>query len=175
MYAKIKDDAVVKFPYGVNELKIDNPYTNYGPSVDPLFVFSTTESAVLHGFSLVEVVVDEEPTFDFKTQRIEQANFPILTNGIWKLEYTVVNLTDEEQAALREKQAAAVRLKRNELLKESDWTQGKDISESISTPWAEYRNQLRNITQQENFPWEIEWPSSTRSALLATAEIFYNN
>lgn len=47
---------------------------------------------------------------------------------------------------------------RNKLLAESDWTQGKDIPNSISTAWAPYRQALRDITSQEGFPTTINWP-----------------
>ena len=40
----------------------------------------------------------------------------------------------------------------------SDWTQLKDIPDNISSSWAIYRQQLRDITNQENFPWQVVWP-----------------
>lgn len=55
-------------------------------------------------------------------------------------------------------EAERVRQERNALLKESDWTQGKDIPDSISIPWAQYRDALRNLPEQEDFPYNIEWP-----------------
>lgn len=54
--------------------------------------------------------------------------------------------------------AEEIRKKRNQLLIQSDWTQGRDIPDSISLPWANYRQQLRDITQQETFPLDIIWP-----------------
>lgn len=56
-------------------------------------------------------------------------------------------------------QASRIRQQRSELLKNSDWTQGKDISDTISTPWAAYRQQLRDLPQQDNFPWTVVWPT----------------
>lgn len=52
-----------------------------------------------------------------------------------------------------------IRNKRNQLLVQSDWTQGRDIPDSISIPWAAYRQQLRDITQQETFPLNVVWPT----------------
>ena len=51
------------------------------------------------------------------------------------------------------------RKKRNELLAKTDWTQGKDISNTVSTAWTTYRQELRDITQQPNFPYDIVWPT----------------
>ena len=52
-----------------------------------------------------------------------------------------------------------IRNTRNNLLKESDWTQFADspISGSKLTEWQTYRQSLRDITNQEN-PFEITWP-----------------
>lgn len=54
--------------------------------------------------------------------------------------------------------AATVRQQRSEKLIACDWTQGKDIPDSISNLWAEYRQQLRDITLQPWFPVAVEWP-----------------
>ncbi len=52
-----------------------------------------------------------------------------------------------------------VRKQRNKLLAQSDWTQGKDISNTVSTAWTTYRQELRDVTQQPNFPYGIVWPT----------------
>lgn len=57
-----------------------------------------------------------------------------------------------------EKIADDIRSQRNTLLSESDWTQAKDIPDSISTPWATYRQALRDIPQQAGFPETAVWP-----------------
>lgn len=75
--------------------------------------------------------------------------------------YTVIvePKSQQELDADQEAQATEVRAKRNRLLAECDWTQGKDISDTISQPWAAYRQQLRDITLQPEFPWTVQWPS----------------
>jgi len=47
--------------------------------------------------------------------------------------------------------------KRNALLTESDWTQVADAPVD-QTAWANYRQALRDITDQEGFPETIVWP-----------------
>lgn len=61
---------------------------------------------------------------------------------------------DAETAA----QAAQVRAERNSKLAASDWTQGKDIADAVSIPWATYRQALRDISDQAGFPWTVTWP-----------------
>lgn len=55
-------------------------------------------------------------------------------------------------------QAKAVRETRDALLAKTDWTQAKDIADSISTSWVTYRQALRDVPAQPLFPWIIEWP-----------------
>jgi hypothetical protein len=57
-----------------------------------------------------------------------------------------------------EELVASARDKRNSLLASSDWTQLPDVPEAIRLAWAEYRQALRDIPQQEGFPQTIVWP-----------------
>ncbi len=54
--------------------------------------------------------------------------------------------------------ARMARRKRDALLAHSDWTQMSDIEEGKRTAWAQYRQALRDLPQQENFPTRIVWP-----------------
>lgn len=56
-------------------------------------------------------------------------------------------------------QAAAVRTDRNSRLAACDWTQVADAPVDKAA-WATYRQELRDITSQPGFPWEITWPTS---------------
>jgi len=49
---------------------------------------------------------------------------------------------------------------RNSLLSLSDWTQLPDVPENIKNAWATYRQELRDVPQQANFPETIVWPKS---------------
>ena len=54
-----------------------------------------------------------------------------------------------------------VRQKRNRLLLESDWTQFPDspITDPVEqAKWREYRQALRDITKQANYPNVVYWP-----------------
>lgn len=58
-----------------------------------------------------------------------------------------------------EELSAEQRFNRDKLLKETDWTQLPDVPESTKLKWAEYRQQLRDIPQQKEFPHNISWPT----------------
>jgi hypothetical protein len=51
-----------------------------------------------------------------------------------------------------------IRGQRNSLLNLSDWTQVLDAPVD-QTLWANYRQSLRDIPQQEGFPHNISWPT----------------
>lgn len=63
--------------------------------------------------------------------------------------------TDEQKFIEAE---TLVKLKRNELLVESDWTQLSDVPLSNKNEWASYRQQLRDITMQSGYPFDVVFP-----------------
>lgn len=65
-----------------------------------------------------------------------------------------------EAAPDYEQMAAAVRAKRDALLAASDYTQATDYPSTYAarTAWAEYRQQLRDVTKQAGFPADVVWP-----------------
>ena len=66
----------------------------------------------------------------------------------------------EYRAQKDAEQAKNVRETRNQRLKDSDWSQGKDIADAVSQPWAVYRQALRDVPAQAGFPWDVTWPDA---------------
>ena len=56
--------------------------------------------------------------------------------------------------------AAGIRVQRDALLEKTDKTQIPDanISEDCRDAYREYRQALRDIPEQPDFPYEVEWP-----------------
>ena len=56
--------------------------------------------------------------------------------------------------------AEQIRRRRTGLLIGSDWTQLQDValSSAEKESWADYRQQLRDITDQSGFPSSVVWP-----------------
>jgi hypothetical protein len=79
-------------------------------------------------------------------------------DGQWFTKWKTVDFSDEVKAVVDEQQAKSVREERDRKLKELDWTQGKDIPDSISGPAAIVRQALRDVPLQSGFPWEVTWP-----------------
>ena len=68
--------------------------------------------------------------------------------------------TEEELTADRESKSAEVRKQRDELLAQSDWRVIKAMEQNgqVESEWAIYRQALRDITNQPEFP-DIELPT----------------
>lgn len=108
--------------------------------------------------SAMEVVVWEQ--FDLITEKQERTD-PYIKDG--KV-YTCLTRVKTE-AELQEDQTkellakeTQVRNQRNQLLKDSDWTQVLDAP--VDKPaWATYRQALRDVTAQEGFPFNVTFPN----------------
>ena len=59
-----------------------------------------------------------------------------------------------------EQLAFVAKLTRAKLLSDSDWTQLPDVPTATKELWATYRQALRDITLQAEFPTVINWPSA---------------
>jgi hypothetical protein len=71
----------------------------------------------------------------------------------------------EQEAAYKAQkdteQAKSVRNSRDDKLKETDWRVIKALESNLPQDfaWATYRQNLRDVTAQAGFPWEIIWPT----------------
>lgn len=62
MLAKIKNNELIKYPYGYDDLQKDNPYTKFTGVLDLVSLFKESEEHTLKEYNLVEVIVEEKPT-----------------------------------------------------------------------------------------------------------------
>jgi len=59
--------------------------------------------------------------------------------------------------------AEEIRSIRNSLITKTDWTQLPDVPEKIKSEWAAYRQALRDVPEQPDFPYNIVWPDKPNS------------
>lgn len=78
-------------------------------------------------------------------------------DGKWYTKYSVIDMDADAIAATDAAQAKSVRDQRNTKLAESDWTQVADAPVD-KADWATYRQELRDISKQSGFPWDVNWP-----------------
>jgi len=89
-------------------------------------------------------------------------------NGHWLQAWKEIDMFSDTDEATKEEQEAeyqatldaaaaeSVRYDRNEQLAKTDWMGMSDVA--MSTGWATYRQALRDVPNQDGFPYEIEWP-----------------
>ena len=102
-----------------------------------------------------------EPDYDGATQTVVQ-DTPVFKDGKWFQAWKIINLSaqeisDKNDLAYRNA-SESIRNERNSLLRDCDWTQLPDSTADKAT-WADYRSQLRDITKQQGFPWNVVWPA----------------
>ncbi len=150
MHALIENGAVKQYPYSIEQLKKANPATSFPKN---------SSDTLLASFGMQRVFFSTQPSLT-DTQVLEEGS-PVFSteDQRWTQVWTVRDMTPEEVSSREEGQASSVRGQRDSLLVQSDWTQGKDIPDNVSSTWAVYRQALRDIPGQTGFPWVVEWPT----------------
>lgn len=160
MYIAIKDitqedengDLIVVgeytvFPYSRQQLKKDNPNTSFPKEIS---------EELLRIWRVFPVLEDPIPTVAANQKAIMDTE-PTKVGDEWRIGYSVRDKTLEEM----EEESSVARIRRDSLLKDSDWTHVTDsvLTDSQKVAWAIYRQALRDITNQAGFPYEITWPT----------------
>lgn len=136
MLVKVKDGVAT--PYSMWELKRDNPNVSFPEEMthNALSLWSV--------YPCVEGLVPSLGECEQAT-RLEIA----LIEGIWtQLFGKEFWPQDQAERFVREKRAT--------LLADTDWMALSDVT--LSASWSLYRQQLRDITLQVGFPYNITWP-----------------
>jgi hypothetical protein len=144
MYLRIKD-GVITYPYSVEQLKVDEYNTSFPKELT---------IQILEEWGVYEVKRTPKPT-DY-TKTITEGT-PQLIDGSYVQTWDEADATQSEIDTKLEDRWEVIRILRNELLLECDWTQLADIPAETKELWQIYRQELRNITLQTN-PFLIVWP-----------------
>jgi len=140
MYVKITAGGLKKYPYSLNEFRASKRNVSFPKDIP---------TEILEANNIFVVKEIAPPNIDTKTHKytcdVE------LIEGEWTQVWTTSELPQE--VAERN-----VRTYRDRLLVKSDWTQVPDSPVSSET-WATYRQALRDVTEQEGFPYNVTWPT----------------
>jgi hypothetical protein len=147
MYLKL-ENGNIRYPYTISELKLENPNTSF-PAV--------LTNEVLESFDVYYVEATEY-TDDY-TKNIEEGT-PILSDSSYIQVWNITDATEDEISAKLEEKWVEIRIMRDTLLAQSDWTQFQDspISGTTLVEWQTYRQSLRDVTSQQN-PYNLSWPA----------------
>ena len=119
---------------------------------------SQWSDSVLDALNVDFVVQKEIPNYDSALQKVELDTTATQVNGEWVQDWTILTMTDEEQAEHDVQSRAAVRQHRDALLQQTDFYALSDVTTPAEI--AVYRQALRDITTHANFPnlAEADWP-----------------
>lgn len=146
MYVKVNNGQPEIFPYTIGMLRKDNPNTSFPKR-------PSDELLAEYGVFFVELV--PQPEYDDKIEHVSQNDMPTLIDDNWVIGWTVYPKEQEQIDQETEAQAELIRSQRNELLSKCDWTVLIDspLTEEKKTEWLAYRQELRDISELENFPY----------------------
>ena len=153
MHVKITNGTVDTYPYSVGQLRRENPNTSFPKQIP---------DEMLESYGVLPVTFADMPSINDRTQKTKQESTPSLVDGAWTLGWNTSSKTAEETQAWDDKIAESNRVKRNDLLVSTDWTQMNDspLTNEVKTAWATYRQELRGITDLDAWPnlEDDDWP-----------------
>jgi hypothetical protein len=144
MYLRIVNNTTT-YPYTIKDLRESLPNVSLPANLS---------NEQLVEWNMYEVNFLAAPN-DYTKNIIEAT--PILIDGNYYQNWIQTDATQSEIDQRLEDKWFEVREIRNQLLVECDWTQLGDVSQTIKDVWTTYRQQLRDVTNQQN-PFNIEWP-----------------
>jgi len=138
MYIKVVDNSPE--PYSLRRLRADNPQVSFPKDIS---------DATLAEYGVYRTSTAPTPEFDPLVQVVTLQD-PELRDGVWVQDWQIGALSSEDKAA-------NIRKRRNKLLAETDWWAVQD--RTMPQAEVDYRQALRDITDQESFPDGVDWPT----------------
>lgn len=142
-YLKLTNSIPEK--YSIGKLRRDNPNVSF-----PRY---PTDS-LLATFDVYPYTRPDRPDVDHLTAKIVDGSFEQDAVGNWSLPYVVEQL---DQATAEQN----VRDRRDALLRDCDWVtiRAKELGQPVPIDWYNYRGDLRQIPEQDGFPYSVVWPT----------------
>ena len=139
------DGTLAQYPYALADLRCENKNTSWPQNI-------SNELAAEFGVFLVSPApqpVDRHYINLRRTASKQGAN--------WVEQWIETPATSEQITERTNAKEAEVRQQRNQSLNACDWTQLPDAP-ADKAAWTTYRQELRDVTDQEGFPWDVLWP-----------------
>ena len=130
-------DGVQEYPYSIDKLKKTFKNVSF-----PRELSSDTKTE----YGLFDVEETSPPLFDNIFCEVIVETEPELVDGTYKQKFVVERLSDEIAKA-------NIRRTRDSLLQQTDYMALSDVT--MSDEWKDYRQALREVPQQANFPTDF--------------------
>lgn len=111
--------------------------------------------AELKRLGYYKIVEKPAPEYNRSTHQHPVSEYKFLNGDVAQV-WTVIPKTKEQLAAELDAAWQSIRATRDQLLKQSDWTQLADVASSPA--WVIYRQTLRDITDIFESPELVIWP-----------------
>ena len=149
-FLKISGSDII-YPYDIANHISNNPNT-----YEFLYSFSDETIETLASSSIY-LVIQKEPVLSLTNYQNIVEQTPIQSGSVYVQTYSVEDVDSDE---VNESKWEYIRKKRDELLLETDWVvlPHSPITGSNLEEWIQYRQDLRNITNEVN-PFELNWPT----------------
>jgi hypothetical protein len=145
-FLKIDKDEII-YPYSIEQLKSENPYTSFPQNI-------TDETLLEYN---IHQVISVSKGSDYTKNYTEIT--PVLISGVYYQNWNITDASSEEIEQKKNNQWGQVRSIRNQYLKDSDFTMLEDFPQRgiKLQEWKTYRQALRDVTLQLD-PFNIVWP-----------------
>ena len=152
MFVKVTNGQAEE--YTIGQLRRDNPKTSFPKQIP---------NELLAEFDVYPVYNQETGIYDSLTQKVEEGNFIQDENGTWLKEQTVVDLDEASASAnVREKRdgfLAEVDLDMTILAEKAYYDPTRLKLDSKFVSLRTYKQRLRDLPEQEGFPFTVDWPT----------------
>lgn len=148
-YIKLNSNGeLIKYPYTLHDLKRDNENTSFPENIT---------DDVLESFNVHIVYPPNNYVYNPTKKYVETT--PILVDGKYYQNFLETDISQQELDNSKVNEWDGVRMRRNQYLLQSDWTQLPDspLTTEKKTEWTVYRQSLRDVTTQPD-PFNIVWP-----------------
>lgn len=142
MFVKATNEQIDQYPYTVDDLRRDNPNVSFPKKVP---------EQMMGKFGMFVVHMSEAPSINSRVQTL--SSDVQFIDGKWKQVWSVSNLPEDIASE-------NVRTQRDKMLEKTDWMviRSQETGTPVSSNWSSYRQALRDITAQQGFPYQVNWP-----------------
>lgn len=152
VFIQLKDGEPIGYPVLEDNLRALFPEVDFPKAFTPGDVEP-------YGFGMFEFTqVPEAPHFHKAVDDVPVKG----EDGIYYQRWKIVEMSPEEKQDVTNRRIQDVKNLRFHYLITCDWTQlpNAPITDEKKQQWEIYRQALRDITTQENYPWNITWPDT---------------
>jgi hypothetical protein len=148
MHLRILPSGDIEYPFAPQRLRAEHPNTSFPKVMSP---------DLLAKFGVFVVEPTSKPETTVRQKVVEGLPEFVALAGVWRQTWNVLDLDVAELVERRERLTTRTRERRDALLAASDWTQVADVPVDKAA-WAIYRQALRDLPAQKDFPLSVVWP-----------------